>query len=479
MRRLIEIGIPLLVGLAGLALLGMWALSSHPGPAVVRPVVARQQDNAPRATCATPAQTAATPAASPTVAPAPAVENGGVAPAAPVVPVSGSWPRFRGDYNGISADRAPLARSWGASGPRRLWAVKTGEGYAGAAVRNGRVYLMDYDAAAQQDVLRCFSLADGRELWRTGYRIALGKQHGITRTVPAVTDKYVVTIGPRCQVMCADAATGKQYWRHDLVAEYGTVVPEWYTGQCPLIDGGRAIVAPGGAALMVAYDLATGKEAWRAPNPDGWQMTHSSILPYALAGQRMYVYCASGGVAGVSAKDGTTLWKTADWVVHTANIPTPVPIGADRLLLSGGYGAGSLMLRLQASGGAITPSTVFRLKESEFGAYQQTPIFYDGFIYGVVPNGQLVCLSPDGETMWKSGTANRYAWNAYVLAGGMLYLLNDRGELNLVTATPDGFHLLAKAKVLSGGEYWGPMAVAGRRLLIRDLTSLVCLDIGE
>ncbi|HOS42901.1 MAG TPA: hypothetical protein PK794_04345, partial [Armatimonadota bacterium] len=56
--------------------------------------------------------------------------------------------------------------------------------------------------------------------------------------------------------------------------------------------------------------------------------------------------------------------------------------------------------------------------------------------------------------------------------------LNDRGELSLVTATPRGFSLRGKAKVLDGTELWGPIAIAGRRLLARDLTTMVCLDIG-
>jgi hypothetical protein len=32
--------------------------------------------------------------------------------------------------------------------------------------------------------------------------------------------------------------------------------------------------------------------------------------------------------------------------------------------------------------------------------------------------------------------------------------------------------------VLKGGEAWGPMALAGGRLLVRDLTHLACLDVS-
>jgi len=37
---------------------------------------------------------------------------------------------------------------------------------------------------------------------------------------------------------------------------------------------------------------------------------------------------------------------------------------------------------------------------------------------------------------------------------------------------------LATAKVLAGHESWGPMALAGDRLIVRDLTTMRCLDVG-
>jgi len=57
-------------------------------------------------------------------------------------------------------------------------------------------------------------------------------------------------------------------------------------------------------------------------------------------------------------------------------------------------------------------------------------------------------------------------------------VLNDSGNLSLVEANPGAFRLLAQAQILQGQEAWGPMALAGSRLLVRDLTRLVCLEVG-
>jgi len=68
----------------------------------------------------------------------------------------------------------------------------------------------------------------------------------MSRTVPAVTDKLVVAMGPKCLVVCLDPATGRLLWGLDLVRQYGATVPPWYAGQCPLIEQDQIILAPGG-----------------------------------------------------------------------------------------------------------------------------------------------------------------------------------------------------------------------------------------
>ena len=176
--------------------------------------------------------------------------------------VSGDWPRFRGtDFDNISKDNTPLAESWDTSGPRIVWRTTLGEGYAGPAVHNGRVYVLDYNERKKADVLRCFSLSSGKELWRRWYYVELKRNHGYSRTIPAVTDKFVVTIGPRSHVMCVDPLSGKLLWSIDLEKEYGIpgrenrrVTPDFYSGQCPLIDNNIAVIAPGVKALMIGVD---------------------------------------------------------------------------------------------------------------------------------------------------------------------------------------------------------------------------------
>jgi len=408
----------------------------------------------------------------------------------------GTWPRFRGRrYDAVSTEPVTLARTWPAGGPKTLWSVPVGIGYAGPAVNRGRVYILDYDETKHADALRCLSLADGREIWRRWYRIPIDSVHGISRTVPAVTGRSVVAFGPKCHVMCVDAETGDFRWGIDLVKEYGAKVPKWYAGQCPLIDGGLAILAPvGNEVLMMAVKCESdGEIAWTAPNERGWKMTHSSIIPMDLGPVRLYLYCASGGLVGVAAEDGQNhkagdiLFTFDGWQVRFANVPSPVVIGNGYVLLSGGYGSGSMMVRIVEEGDGLACKTVWRMEEAgEFGSEQQTPVFYKGHIYGVLPKEsrslgeQLVCMDLEGKHRWTSGRTNRFGLGSYMIADGMIFAMDDEGVLTLAEATTEGYRQLARAKVLPDGhETWAPLAIAGGRLLVRDLKKLVCLDVRK
>jgi len=396
---------------------------------------------------------------------------------------NGVWPTFRGpNLDMIYAGKETILRDWPKDGPRVVWSGTFGEGHAGVAIFKGRVYLLDYDKAEQGDVLRCLSLADGKEIWRYWYPVKTKRNHGMSRTIPAVSadGKYAVTLGPKNHVMCVEAETGKFVWGLDLVKDFGSVVPEWYAGQCPLIDGDKVILAPGGDCLVMAVELATGKVLWRSPNPRDWKMTHTSLTPMEFAGKKFYIYAASLGVAGVST-EGEMLWDSELWKVQIAACASPVVVGKDRIFFSGGYNAGCMMGQLKDRDGKIVLEEVWRLKAKDFGSTQQTPILYQNHIYGVRPNGEFTCVSLDGKVVWTSGADEKFreqGMGPYLSANGLFFILADNGRMALAEATPAAYRRVANAQVLHGHDASAPMAVADGRLICRDLTTLLCLDIA-
>lgn len=394
--------------------------------------------------------------------------------------MSGTWPQFRGpNRDGIAQDATKLSRDWKITPPRELWSLDVGEGYAGVVIRAGRAYLLDYDRDTKQSLLRCLSLTDGKEIWRFSYPLTIKRNHGMTRTVPALAGDLLIALDSKCNVFCLNATNGELKWSVSLVQEFGATIPEWYAGQCPLVDGDKVILAPGGKnALLIALDLATGKPLWQSPNPHEWKMTHSSIMPMNFGGRRTYVYCASKGVVGVDAADGKQLWETADWKISIATVPSPVPLPDGRIFLTGGYNAGSLMLQTEFTNEQFSVKTLFKLPANIFGATQHTPILKDNHLYGIRADGRFVCLGLDGKVVWSSGSGESFGLGPFLMACDLIYALNDSGQLSLIEATPSRFNLLGQIQPLTGRESWAPMALADGRLLLRDLTRLVCLDVS-
>lgn len=414
--------------------------------------------------------------------------------------VAGSWPRFRGAwFDNINRDTTPLSEGWDSAGPPVVWRLRLGEGYAGPAVHNGRVYVLDYDERRKADMLRCYSLKSGTELWRRWYYVELKRNHGYSRTIPAVTDNYVVTIGPRSHVMCVDPFSGDLFWTLDMEKEFGIpestkgkITPDWYTGQCPLIDNDVAVLAPGGKALMVGIDCATGKELWRTPNTDTLRMSHGSIMPMTIHGKKMYVYNAVGGVVGVSAEGNDTgklLWKTKEWNPATT-AASPLYLGNNEMAVFGSYGAGGGKIRVNYDGSSFSASLVENHKAMEgLSSDQHTPILTGDLIWAVLPENagplkkQLVCYNVNDlrTPVWTSGRDTRFGrgLGPFMVSGDRLFLLDDEATLYIFRLGSTGAELLSHHKMMDGIEAWGPMALAGNYLIMRDSRNMLSLYVGK
>jgi outer membrane protein assembly factor BamB len=408
----------------------------------------------------------------------------------------GSWPNFRGPNYDFTVKGVSLANKWPKGGPPVKWKLTgLGEGYSGAAVHAGRVYLQDYEPAAKEESLRCFSLDDGKEIWKRSYVMPIGNSHGFTRTVPAVTDKYAVVFGSMCHIMCVDAQSGELKWTMNLMKDFGTqsMFSLWYASQCPIIDGNTVVLAPcGKEVLMMGVDLETGKILWKTPNPGKLNMAHSSITPMTLNGKKQYVYCAErGNMVGVSAEkgsEGALLWEV-NWTDQQVISPSPVVLDDGHIFMTAGVGAGSALIKLTEQGDKVTAKIVWKLKDKEtLACEQQTPIYFDKHLFalhvrsGGARQDQLVCMNPfdKGKFVWESGNQKKFGYyEPTLLADGKFYVVGKDASLTMVRATKDKYEELGRCKLLDGGEPWGPIALAGSLMIFRDSKVMICIDVGK
>lgn len=397
----------------------------------------------------------------------------------------GDWPQFRGpDRDNISTEKG-LYRTWPTGGPKVLWKTSVCEGYAGAAIKNGKVYVNDYDAKNKAHLIRCISLADGKDIWSKSFPVEIRPNHGITRTVPSVGQKLVFSLDPKCRLFALDANTGNLVWQKNLVQEYKTTIPGWYAGQNPLLDGSRVIIVTGGDALAVAFDQGTGKEIWRTPNPANELMSHSSLMPTTIGGVKQYLYLTMKNLMGIDAADGKMLWSVPFKALVVA-VPSPVHIGNGRIFVTSGYKAGSAMYQVDKGAAGFTATKVYSLPSNEFASEAQTPVLFQNHLFAVSSKnqkGRFTCLNLDGKIVWESPLTQEakktFGLGGFLFADGMFYILDgDTGMLRLLEANTKEYKELASAQILSGEDVWGPLALSNGKLIIRDMGQMICLQVG-
>jgi len=415
------------------------------------------------------------------------------------------WPAFRGPHLDFIAPenyKVPLAADFKNDGSVRkaplasdgiLWTQEMGEGYASPAIAEGCAYVLDYDETKRADALRCFDLETGEELWRRWYRVDVKRNHGISRTVPAIADGVVVTIGPRGQVMACETENGKLLWTIDMVREYGTEIPDWHVGQCPLIVDGVVLLAPTGTeAMYLAVDLKSGEVLWQTDNPDGWKMSHASLTLMNLGGERVAVNLALGGIIGVAIdgeRAGKTVFQSDAWT-EAVVVPSPVYLPGNRILVTAGYGAGGALFQL-------TPNEADSTFEAELidewmppqgiSSEQQTPIVYGDYVFCVLPKSaaryreQMACYHVDNlrKPVWTSGR-ERYGLGPYVIADDYLIIMDDHAAISFLELSTEEFKPVATVKFLENGyDSWGPLSLSDGKLIARDSMVMACLDLAQ
>ena len=292
--------------------------------------------------------------------------------------------------------------------------------------------------------------------------------------------------------MCCDKITGEMHWSIDMKKRFGTEIPFWYTGQCPLIDNDMLVLAPAGKdTLMVGIDVQTGKTLWGTPNTVEFKMSHSSVIPMMLSGTLTYVYVGVGGVCGVSAEEGSRgqlLWSTDDWQPSVV-APSPMQISQNQVFLVAGYGAGGALLQVDKSGSSWNAVIKDDYKANEgMSSEQQTPINYQGTLITILPKDgggmreRLAMYSPSNlhNPIWTSAADERFGLGPYMVIDDKLFAFKEDGELYMYQLNTKSMKLLRKQRVMEEGiDAWGPLAYADGMLIVRDSKTIKCLKIAS
>ena len=108
--------------------------------------------------------------------------------------------------------------------------------------------------------------------------------------------------------------------------------------------------------------------------------------------------------ARIDASDGSVLWSYGGWQCGIPITPA-TPIGDGRLFITGGYGAGSAMIKVERKDGAFQVSELFT--SQEMGSQIHPPLLLDNYLYlnsnSNSRHDGMMCMTLDGEVIWKTG----------------------------------------------------------------------------
>lgn len=378
---------------------------------------------------------------------------------------AGDWPRFLGpNGDGTAPDRG-INKNWPEKAPKVVWKVPLFDkaekfrGYAGPAAAGGKVFVVDH--RGKESVVRAIALKTGEQAWQAAFE-AGGDGANCTPLIDS-GNLYFVTAGGI--VRCVSAADGALKWTADLVAGYGSAIPQWKHAWSPVADGNALLLTAGGPeATVVALDKSTGRLLWKGGKTDG--AGYAPVVPASIGGMKRYVVSAQTTVQVVGG-DGAVLWTFPwenKWKVNAA---API-VSGDMVFITSGYDRGCALIDGK-TGNALWRS-------QEIISHFSTPVLHEGHLYCTSDPGRLVCMEfKTGKVKWQQSGFEK---GGLCAVDGTIIVLDGRnGDLAQVALTPDAYKELGRMAAPLGGQSWTAPIVTDGRLIIRNKQQLACLDI--
>jgi len=371
------------------------------------------------------------------------------------------WPGFRGPERDGVAHGTKISSDWTVSPPSELWRQPIGPGCSSFAVHGNLLYTQEQ--RGEEEVVSCYNLTAGNPVWKHSDEARFWDSHAGAgpRSTPTLSGGLVYTLGATGILNVLDAGDGAVIWSRNAAADTNTEVPEWGFASSPLVTGDVVVVALAGT--LVAYDLATGNQRWvGAEGGKGYSSPHFIDID----GISQVLFMNDFGAISVEPENGTVLWEYP-WP-YTDRILQPARCDDGEIILSTGGGKGMRRLKVTKESGGWNI-------EERLSAVQLKSAFNDFVVHKDLAfgfSGPFVeCVDiVEGGRMWKS---SRYGGQLILLADqDLLVVLTEKGEVALVSATPDKFTELGRIPAIEG-KTWNHPVLVGDILLVRNSLEMV------
>lgn len=406
------------------------------------------------------------------------------------------WPQWRGPQrDGVWREEGVMQEFPSESLPPK-WTVPVGPGYNGPTVADGRVYVMDRLVEPKQiERVHCFDEQTGKELWSFTYDceyVGVGYDAGPRASV-TIADGRAFALGSMGYLHVFDAATGRVAWSRRLNEDFQIEMPIWGIAASPLVYDNLVILHIGGkpGACVVALDVATGKEAWRALDA---RASYSAPILVQQTGKDVLLVWNGDNIAGLDPRSGEVHW-TSPMPPKNMVIGIATPVVENNQVFVTSFYDGAKLIKLDDD--TLSVQELWRRQgfdERNTDALHSiiaTPLFLNGYIYGVDSYGELRCLdAKNGDRIWEDLTAtpkDRWSNIHMVQQADRVWMFNERGELIIGKLSPQGFEEISRTKIIEpttvqlnrrgNGVCWSHPAFANRHIFVRSDSELRCISL--
>ena len=383
------------------------------------------------------------------------------------------WPGFRGADRNSRVKGVTINADWSKKPPKQVWEISVGPAWSSFAVVGE--WLFTQEQFGEKEAVVCYEAATGKERWRhedTARFSELVAGPG-PRATPTFVNSRIYSLGAMANLNCLDASTGKVLWSHDLMKELGAKLPEWGFASSPLVMDDVAIVYADGKDDhgLVAYNAVTGEPAWHIACTG---MNFSSPQPMVFGDKAYAVFAGGTGIMAIEPKTGKVVWRNtpSGWV--TASMIQPQQIDGTSLVVGLGDGIGTARLKVTTSNDSwsITQQWTSKNLKPSFNDF----VLHDDSLYGFDQNIFTSVDVTTGKRHWKKG---RYGFGQALLFEdqGLVLVVDETGEIVLIACDPKEHREVARHPAIEG-KTWNHPAFARGRLYVRNAQKAVCLDLS-
>lgn len=346
-------------------------------------------------------------------------------------------------------------------------------GIGGVAATKTCVIASGRESSDSADGFRCFSAADGTEIWKLIYPAKGDLDYGNSpRATPQIHGDFVYLLGAFGHLHCLKLATGEVVWKKDLRQEFQvTHKSVWGHSSSPLIAADLLIINPGGTqAGFVGLELDTGRVRWKT---DGGAAAFASFLLANIKGQQQIIGYDATSIVGLDVATGRKLWRHVPPRANDFNVPTPI-LWRDKLILST-ENNGTRLFDFDSDGRLIEEPIAVN---EDLAPDTHTPVVVGDRLFGVWDELYCLDLKSGLSPLWTGKAKTFHQYTSLIASDNRLLATGIHGELLLIDPTAEQYRELSSVAVVDddSGVFSHP-AIVGDRLYLRTSSDLRCLPL--